>query len=55
MIALVLPVARLLLQEIATELNNMELKIIYTDKLCKGETYQKERNIYKGHQWTGES
>jgi len=33
MIALVLRVAQLLLREKARELNNVELKIIYTDKL----------------------
>ena len=37
MIALILRVARLLLREIARELNDVELKIIYTDKLCENE------------------
>jgi len=37
MIALVLHVARLLLRETARELNNLELKIMYTDKLCENQ------------------
>ena len=49
-----LRVAGLLLREIARDLSDVELKIIYTDKICEkenkaGEAYQKERNVHKRH------
>ena len=37
MIAVLLRVARLLLPKIARVLNDVELKIIYTDKICENE------------------
>ena len=54
MIALLLRVAGLFLRKIARDLSDVELKIIYTDKICEkekkaGEAYQKERNVHKRH------